>query len=60
MSRPTAIIAYGRPEDRLKLAAVAHHTGTSGSKLVIENIRSEYTRLFGDLDPHLAAPKEVE
>lgn len=42
------IIAYGTPEDRTKLAAVAKAMGMSGSAWLIEQIRARYKELFGD------------
>jgi hypothetical protein len=40
------IIAYGTPEDREKLAAVAKAMGVSGSAWIIEQIRVRYQELF--------------
>ena len=44
-----AIIAYGKADDRAKLAAIAKSEGSSGSQVIINHIRARYTELFGDL-----------
>lgn len=51
MAKPLGIIAYGRPEDRLKLAAIAKHQGKTSSRFLIDKIREEYQRLFGNTPP---------
>lgn len=48
--RNAGIIAYGTPEDRLRLAAVSNAMAKSGSELIIEMIRARYVELFGDLE----------
>ena len=53
MTKPTGIIAYGRPEDRKRLAAVARHDSKTGSRVILDHIRDRYRELFGDLDPNL-------
>lgn len=53
MARPKGIIAYGTDDDRLRLAAVARHKGKSGSEVIVDNIREQYSTLFGDLPPKL-------
>jgi hypothetical protein len=58
MSRPKGIIAYGKDEDRLKLAAVARHEGKSGSEFIVDSIRVRYQQLFGDLPPELTKGDE--
>ena len=51
MKRDQGIIAYGTPDDRAKLAHVAHASGVSGSEWMIKAIRARYVELFGDLPP---------
>lgn len=51
MKRDQGIIAYGTPDDRAKLAHVAHASGVSGSEWMITAIRVRYAELFGDLPP---------
>lgn len=58
MSKPVGIIAYGKSEDRLKLAAVAKRDGMTGSKVILNYIRARYKELYGDMDPSLAAPAQ--
>lgn len=58
MARPIGIIAYGKSDDRLRLAAIAKHRQTTGSKVLIDFIRQQYAELFGDLDPRVLAPED--
>lgn len=51
MARSKGIIAYGKEEDRLKLAALSRILGKSGSELIIEMIRDKYVEVVGDIDP---------
>ena len=57
MAKSAGIIARGKPDDRLNLAAIADHDQKSGSTVLIDHIRSRYQLLFGDMDPSLAAPR---
>lgn len=54
MPKDKGIIAYGTPDDRHRLAAVAKALNTTGSAWIIEQIRARYAELFGDLPPELA------
>lgn len=47
------IIAYGKQEDRDKLAALAKLSGQSGSEWIVSQIRKIYEESFGELDPKL-------
>lgn len=61
MARQAGIIAYGTPEDRLRLAAIVEATqGRSGSVVVIDLIRARYAELFGDLDPKLTQSGDTQ
>lgn len=51
MATSKAITCYGNDDDRLKAAAIAMHHNLSQSEWILKQIRSEYTRLFGDLPP---------
>lgn len=44
--RDKGIIAYGTPEDREKLAALADLYGLSGSELIIKMIRDRFRELY--------------
>ena len=58
MAKPLGIISYGKPDDRLKLAAIAKHEGVTGSKVILNHIRARYKELYGDMDPSLVAPAQ--
>lgn len=47
------IIAYGKQEDRDKLAALAKLSHQSSSEWIVSQIRKIYEESFGDLDPKL-------
>lgn len=52
MRKNAPIIAYGTEDDRLRLAAVVKALGSqSGSAWLIEQVRTRYSELFGDLPP---------
>lgn len=51
MASKHGIIAYGKAEDRLKLAAIAAADKRSGSNVVIDLIRARYKLLYGNIDP---------
>jgi len=51
MSTSKAITCYGTDDDRKRAAALAKINNVSQSELLINYIRSEYTRVFGDLPP---------
>lgn len=53
MRKPIGIIAYGKPEDRNRLAAIAHSEGKTGSKVIVDFIRARYKELYGNMDPTL-------
>ena len=55
--RNHGIIAYGAPDDRLKLAALSDALKKSGSQLIIDFIRQRYEEVYGDLDPGAASKK---
>lgn len=57
MAKPAGILTRGKPEDRLKLAAIAANDQKSGNTVVLDFIRERYELLFGDMDPSLAAPR---
>lgn len=57
MAKAAGIFARGKPDDRLKLAAIADHDQKSGSSVLIDHIRARYELLFGNMDPSLAAPR---
>lgn len=47
----TALTAYGQPSDREKLEVLAGQKNLSSSQYIIQKIRDEYERLFGDTPP---------
>ncbi|AKU43567.1 hypothetical protein CPT_Seuss41 [Caulobacter phage Seuss] len=51
MAKPTGIIAYGRPEDRLKLAAIAKSEGVTSSRWIVDQIRKRYRELYAETPP---------
>lgn len=55
--RNHGIIAYGTPDDRLRLAALSATLNKSGSQLIVDYIRERYKQVFGDLDPGAVAKK---
>ncbi|MDH7796443.1 hypothetical protein QBC99_002506 [Beijerinckia sp. GAS462] len=44
-------MAYGTPEDRLRLESLARIKGQSSSEWLIEQIRAAYKELYGDVPP---------
>ena len=48
MARKVGIIAYGTPEDRQRLEALAKAAGKSASQWIVETIRKEHRELFGE------------
>jgi hypothetical protein len=53
VSKLKGIIAYGRPEDREKLAVLAQLANQSASEWIIARIRENYAAAFGETDPKL-------
>lgn len=49
--RGETITAYGKTEDRDKLSVLAKEAGVTHSTWIIDMIRREYARIFGDIDP---------
>lgn len=49
--RTETLTAYGAPTDRDMLAVLAQGESQSASAWLINQIRQEYTRLYGNLDP---------
>lgn len=45
--RSVGIMAYGTPEDRLKLEAISKLAGQSGSEWLIAQIRKTYEEVYG-------------
>jgi hypothetical protein len=52
MTHKVGIIAYGTPEDRVKLEALARVYRTSGSRWLIDMIRERYDTLFAEQPSH--------
>jgi len=51
MSRRNTLTAYGTDLDQQKLAVLAEQSNNSASTWIVRQIRSEYSRLFGDEPP---------
>jgi hypothetical protein len=47
--RSVGIMAYGTPEDRAKINALAKKRDVSASQIIVELIREEYEKTFGKL-----------
>lgn len=57
MARSVGIMAYGTPEDRLKLEALAKIEKTSSSQLLINHIRKTYAEIYGETPPEKVVTK---
>ena len=53
MSRGRTLTAYGTQLDQDRLAVLAEQAGLTVSTWIVEKIRSDYERLFGDTPPEL-------
>lgn len=58
MARSVAIVAYGSPDDRLRLEALAILAETSSSQWLIETIRAAYKEIYGDTPPSQVVQKK--
>ena len=50
--RTRSITAYGTVEDVEKLAVLSEQSGRTASSWLVHQLRSEYERLYGDIEPH--------
>lgn len=57
MARSVGIMAYGTPEDRLKLEAIAKLEKKSSSQFLIDLIRSHYENIYGTTPPDKVVAK---
>lgn len=60
MARAVALMGYGKPEDRLRLEALAQVTNQSGSQWLIDTVRREYEKLYGTTDPNEVIKKDTK
>lgn len=51
MARSVLIAAYGDPDDRLRLEALARLNDCSQSAWLIEKIRAAYREIYGNTPP---------
>lgn len=51
--RKRTLTAYGEVLDQEKLAVLAQEAGCTVSTWIVQHIRNEYQRLYGDTDPQL-------